>query len=172
MKTSAQDFKDAIVSFNLNVATNNQKKVAKLVALLNDKTVVAMLNAQNVEAHDLNIALYSAEKAIKFVYAVTRKDCNASDFEVNTTSAIKSLLNAQAIDETVTRADIHDMIMIDAKTSRDHIYARKNKIDSKAQVDYTFAALQLLKVIDRASNKAIDCELMTVAKVALKDVVI
>ena len=170
--TNSQDFKNAIITFNANVAANNQKKVQKLVSILNDKAVIQMLNAQKVEASDLNIALYSAEKAIKFVYAVTRKDCNASDFEVNTTSAIKSLLNAQAIDETITRADIHDMIMIDAKTARDHVYQRKNKIDSKAQVDYTFSALQLLKVIDRASNKAIDCELMQLSKVALKEVVI
>ena len=170
--TNAQDFKTAIITFNANVATNNQKKVQKLVSLLNDSAVIAMLNAQNVEAHDLNVALYSAEKAIKFIYAVTRKDCNASDFEVNTTSAVKSLLNAQAIDETITRADVHDMIMIDAKTARDHVYQRKVKIDSKAQVDYTFAALQLMKVIDRASNKAIECELMTVAKKALANVII
>lgn len=158
--------------FNRDVSANNQKKVQKCVSQVSDSKVAAMLAAQNISADDFNVALYTTEKALNAMHALTRDTFSAADIETNIACALKSLINAKAANETLTRADVYDMIMSDAKTARAHVYQRKTRIASKAQVDYTFAALRMLKVADVVAKDALrarDCDLLALAEKHLKD---
>lgn len=173
--TAIINFADAFVSFNMNVKANNQKKVAKIATMLRDAEVVKMLNAQKIVADDFNVALYTTEKVVEMIFALTRKTFDASALEINTTSALKSLLNAQKIDETLTKQDVYASIMIDAKDARAHVYQRKTRIASEAQVNYTFAALRLMNVASSVNNttlKAKDCKLLKLASEKLDQVVV
>ena len=163
-----------IALFNRDVSANNQKKVQKCIAQSNDSKVAAMLAAQNISADDFNVALYTTEKALNAMHALTRDTFSAADIETNIACALKSLINAKNANETLTRADVYDIIMSDAKTARAHVYQRKTRIASKAQVDYTFAALRLLKVADLTAKDALrakDCDLLALAEKHLKDCV-
>lgn len=165
-------FIESIKSFNTNVTSaSNAKKIQKLVAMLSDKKVADLLTSQNVKASDLNVALYTSEKAIAFCYAVTRE---SADFEANMLASFKTLINAKNANVDVTKKDIHDSFMINAKDVREHVYQRRTKIDSDAQVNYCFAALRLLNVaneINKTTLRVKDCELVKVAETRIKDLI-
>jgi hypothetical protein len=88
------------------------------------------------------------------------------------TCVVKTLLNAQDADVALTRADVYASIMIDAKASdtRAHVYQRKTRIASEAQVNYCLLALKQAKLIDVTTHKARDCEALRIARDKLKDV--
>lgn len=161
---------DAFKAFNTNVKAQNLRKVQELTLMLSDKRVYEMMNAQGVTARDFDVALYTSEKAIKMMHALTRDHVNVDDLEYNTFCAVKSVINAISANETFTREDARCIIFADAAKKRAHVYVRARAISADAQVNYTFSAIKMMKLIDSATLKARECTLLTLATEKLKEV--
>lgn len=163
---------DAFKAFNSNVAANNQRKVSDCAQMLADEKVFALVKSQEIKAQDFNVALYTAEKAIKMFHAMTRDTIDARNFELNTFCAMRTAQLALAVGETVTVADMNAAIVDKKATARAHVYRRNAFIAAQAQVNYSHAALRLMKVIDSATLKARDCEALQLFAKVSKDMIV
>lgn len=163
-------YADSINAIAANVKSAKNKKDAQaLILKVVDKKTLAMLKAQKVDASDFS-DLYTVTRVVKFFNELSN-DKKVTD--KNMFVAVKTLINASAIDETVTRVDLqHAITDIKSDKARAHVYKRATQIDADRQVQMTFAALKISKMLNAATLKANDCKALTLAKEKLENAVI
>ncbi len=152
----------------LNSAAN-KKRVDSVIAQLRDAKVQALFTAQNVNVAELT-DFYEVMRVVRFFHEITRDTFNVAKCDENMTVCIKTLINAQAADVNVTKADIEDALLHTKREARAHVYQRKAKIEAARQVQMCLAAMKLANVQARDTLKANDCEALKIAKEKLKNV--
>ena len=150
-------------------ARNKKMRDEIALALTTDKNVQRLFIAQSVNVAELT-DLYNVHRVIRFFKEISADTFDVAKCDENMTVVVKTLINAKAIDETVTKADVEDAIIRKNENARKHVYQRKVKISEARQVQMCLSAIKLANLQDRATLKARDCEALKIATEKLKDI--
>lgn len=145
----------------------NQKLAARTLAKLKSKSIVALLNAANVDTADMRHALYAEAKAVSLL-------CFAVHLENKTISCIEEAFRTAMLcarnNVAMRRSDIDATLLINKQADEDRahlIFNDRHKIEAKVQVDYSIKALEVLKIAEAINSKEFKINVNAIAQAVI-----
>jgi hypothetical protein len=134
-----------------NASASNIKKLTKMREACSFQSVVALLDAHEIDADRFSRAIYASEKAVNFVQQAI--ELNANKLNENTYAIFRTAINCYRHDTVMTKEDARASISRDivVKDDRKHLVFVRNAIQTvetvNAQHQTSIDALLTLKIL-------------------------